>query len=75
MKGSTMVPLLFTSITAERSQVDWDNPLYAFRYKDSVVPKGLLMFIGHAFGDENPAVTQIFYKLPRRKIRDLKNDS
>jgi hypothetical protein len=36
MKGTTIVPLLFTSMMKESRQVDGDKPLYAFLYKAMV---------------------------------------
>jgi len=36
IKGKTIVPLRFTSITIHSSQVDLDKPLYACRYKEKM---------------------------------------
>jgi hypothetical protein len=36
MNGTTIVPLLFTSITTDKYQVFFESPLNAFLYKEAV---------------------------------------
>jgi hypothetical protein len=45
MKGITIVPLRFTSMTSDKSQVGRDKPLYAFLYNILVSRNGLRKFI------------------------------
>jgi hypothetical protein len=45
MKGITMVPLLFTSITTDRYQVFLESPLKAFLYNDVVAVSILRNYI------------------------------